>query len=77
MMGKYKIKCKLCGDILEADIPLNKWIKCQCGNIGIYSDYIAFGMKKNLPAKECYEDLDKEKLTVEEVEKELNRLEKE
>lgn len=54
----YKIRCKNCNDILETKVPIKSQIKCKCGDIAIYSDYIAFGMitkKKNY--KECYEDL--------------------
>ena len=75
MINKYKIRCKLCGDILEENIPLKGEVKCSCGNIGIYSEYIAFGMVKNLPKEECYESLKEESLTIEEVKKYLNQVE--
>ena len=38
MYKKYKIRCKTCGDILEAEIPLKGEIRCSCGNVGIYSE---------------------------------------
>ena len=63
----YKIRCKSCNVILETVVPLRGEIKCKCGNVGIYSDYIKYGMIKNLPADECFEDLSK-KLTIKEVE---------
>jgi len=72
---KYKIKCKSCGEILEAEVPIKNEIKCKCGNIAIYSDYIAYGMQNHLPMEECFEKLT-ESLTIKEVTKQLNNLEK-
>ena len=76
MINKYKIRCKNCGDILETKIPLKGKILCSCGNIGIYSDYIMFGMKNHKTKDECYEKLEPD-LIVEEVEKYLNEMERE
>lgn len=59
MLKEYKIKCKLCGDILETKVPIKNEIKCLCGNISIYSDYIGYGYITHLSAWECYEDLSK------------------
>lgn len=73
---KYKIKCKNCDVILETEVPTPNEIKCQCGNIAIYSDYIAYGKKNNLSSKECYEDLS-EPLTKEEVEEFLREIDNE
>lgn len=71
MIRKYKIRCKNCGDILETKIPVLPKITCSCGDIAIYSDYIAFGMiTKKKDHNECYESLDKN-LSIEEVKKYL------
>lgn len=76
MKHKYKIRCKNCNTILEAEVPIRDEIKCKCGNIAIYSDYIAYGIKKNLPAEECYEDLS-EPLSKEEIEEYFRKVDNE
>lgn len=73
MIRKYKIRCKNCGDILETKIPVKLKITCSCGDIAIYSDYIAFGMiTKKKDYNECYESLDKN-LSIKEVEDYLKK----
>ena len=56
MLNEYKIKCKLCGNILQTKVSIKNEIKCSCGNISIYSDYIGYGYIKHLSVEECYED---------------------
>lgn len=75
MQREYKIKCKLCGDILQTKVPIKNEIKCSCGNISIYSDYIGYGHKKHLSAQECYEDLS-EPISKEELEKYFQEVDK-
>lgn len=59
MQREYKIKCKLCGDILQTKVPTKDEIICSCGNVSIYSDYISYGKIKHLSSEECYENLSK------------------
>lgn len=73
MLKEYKIKCKLCGDILQTKVPIKNEIKCSCGNISIYSDYIGYGYI--LSAEECYEDLSKP-ISKEEIEKYFQEIDK-
>lgn len=75
MLKEYKIKCKLCGDILQTKVPIKNEIKCSCGNISIYSDYIGYGYIKHLSAEECYEDLSKP-ISKEEIEKYFQEIDK-
>lgn len=75
MTKKYKIKCKICGDILEGEIPVKKEIRCSCGNVGLYTDYIAYNYVNKLPREDCYEDLNKENQSYNEVKKYYNVLE--
>lgn len=75
MLKEYRIKCKLCGDILQTKVPIKNEIKCSCGNISIYSDYIRYGYKKHLSAQECYEDLS-EPISKEELEKYFQEIDK-
>lgn len=73
MIRKNKIRCKNCGDILETKIPVKSKITCSCGDIAIYSDYIAFEMiTKKKDYNECYESLDKN-LSIKEVEDYLKK----
>jgi len=72
---KYKIKCKSCGEILEAEVPIKNEIKCKCGNIAIYSDYIAYGMINHLSKEECFENLNKP-LNLNEVKKYFDKYKK-
>ena len=58
MVKEYKIKCKLCGDILQTKVPIKNEIKCSCGNMSIYSDYIGYGYINHLSAQECDEQID-------------------
>lgn len=76
MKKSYKIRCKICNDILEAEIPLNGEIRCSCGNVGIYSDYIAYNYNHlDLSRDECYEDLNKNKLKINEAQEYYNKIE--
>lgn len=75
MQREYKIKCKLCGDILQAQVPTKDEITCSCRNLSIYSDYIGYGKVKHLPAEECYENLSKP-ITQEELEEYFKEVDK-
>lgn len=76
MNGRYRVKCKLCGDILESKIPVKSEISCSCGNLKLYNDYIAYNCNKlSLSKEECYEDLDKNKYTYNEIKNYYNSLE--
>ena len=76
MERKYKIKCKLCGDILESKIPVKGEIVCTCGNVKLYSDYIAYNCNHlYLTKEECYEDLDKNKYSYQEIKDYYNKVE--
>jgi len=68
-----KIKCKLCNNIIE-NKELNIEIWCSCKSAGLFNDYILYGNKNKLKEK-SYEDLTSKK-TLEEVEIELNKLNK-
>lgn len=67
-----KIKCKKCNDIIE-NKEFNKELWCSCNNIGLFNDYILYGNKNELKEK-SYIDLTPKK-SLEEVAKELNKLE--
>lgn len=76
MERKYKIKCKLCGDILESKIPVKGEIVCTCGNVKLYSDYIAYNCNHlDLTKEECYEDLDTNKYSYQELKDYYNKVE--
>ncbi len=75
MQREYKIKCKLCGDILQTKVPTKNEITCSCRNISIYSDYIGYGYVNHLSAEECYENLSKPILK-EELEKYFKEVDK-
>lgn len=76
MTRKYKIRCKICGDILETEIPLKGEIRCSCGNVGIYSDYIAYNYNHlDLSKDDCYEDLNKNNLKILETQDYYNKIE--
>lgn len=76
MERKYKIKCKLCGDILESIIPVKGEIVCTCGNVKLYSDYIAYNCNHlDLTKEECYEDLDTNKYSYQEIKDYYNKVE--
>ena len=75
MQREYKIKCKLCGDILQTKVPTKNEIMCSCGNISIYSDYIGYGYVNHLSAEECYENLSKT-ISKEELEKYFKEVDK-
>ena len=77
MESRYKIRCKLCGDILDSKIPVKKELICTCGNVKLYSDYIAYNCNHlNLSKEECYEDFKKNKYSYDELKEYYDEIEK-